>query len=118
MNTLNIKSFAATLLTAASLQAISAHADGLAVGATADHANPDDRASNSDGGPRLFGATRVDRDVSGRDIGGSTLQLELGPQYTVTDKLTVGGEWEHFQPFFVHGHAYVEQYTFGVRVPF
>jgi hypothetical protein len=89
-----LKPLVAGLLTAASLAAVSAQAEDL---------DP----------------SHVVRDVAGRDTAPVTaLQLELGPQYTVNDKLSVGGEWERFEPFDITGLPNIEQYSFGFRVSY
>ena len=93
MNTSILKPLVAGLLSAASLVAASAQAESL-------------------------DARHVLRDVAGRDTAGTALELEMGPQYILNDKLTVGGEWERFQPFDITGLANIEQYSFGLRVSY
>jgi hypothetical protein len=136
MNTSSLKLLVAALLVAASLGTSPARADGLDVGVAVDrsqlgdHAGqPDDHLAASDPAdidmptdewrfPGPIGSGHVNLDVAGRDIGRNAMQLELGPQYRMSGKLTVGGEWELVQPFFTDEHENIDRYSFGLRVAF
>lgn len=142
MNTLNLKPLIAMLVMAAGVGATAAHAEGLRVAALTNPVDPGCHSSRADTAPDLIepadeaglaasiesaGAWsslghldvgHVIRDPSGWILGGSAPQVEAGPQYAVTDRLSIGGEWEHFQPLRIDGHPNIREYTFGLRTAF
>jgi hypothetical protein len=108
MNALNFKPHFATALLAASLGTIPAHARDLQVDATTDESAPLEHIA----------ARHVVLDLTGADIATNVPMHELGPQYSLNQKVALGGEWQPLQPAFVRGRPSIDQYTFGVRVSF
>lgn len=136
MKTLKLTRVVAILLMASSLGAISVRAATCVAVSPLDLKHLCEVADKEGACPRLsdladinpapdegsmFGriaATHVLRDVAGRDISGTTLQLELGPQYVLSAQVTLDGEWEPHQPAFVPARPSIDEYTFGLRFLF
>jgi hypothetical protein len=108
MNTSNFRPVFATALWAALLGTIPAHAQDLQVDATTDESAPLERIADR----------HVVLDLAGADIAINVPMHELGPQYSVNQKVALGGEWQPLQPAFVRGRPSIDQYTFGVRFSF
>jgi hypothetical protein len=137
MKTPALMTVVATLVVAVSLGApcAHAHADGTNVVAMPGGGELADRADEPENGSPVeasaanalagelatlgpFGDRRFDVDRAGRDIGPYAHQLALGPQYPLSKRATLGGEWEPLQPAFVRGRPELDRYTFDLRIAF
>jgi len=65
-----------------------------------------------------FALAHVDLDISGADSNGTKANTALGPQYSLSSNVTLGGTWERYSPDAFGAHSDVDQYTFGMRVVF
>ncbi len=63
-----------------------------------------------------FALTHVDIAVTGPDSNETVSNLALGPQYSLSSTVKVGGTWEGHDGLGVHADD--DRYTFGLRVAF